>query len=265
MACRTGEHLGRYEHVVAGLTASGFRVHAMDHQGHGRSDGTRCYFERLDDLVSDVVQYTQAVTSEQPQLPTFVLAHSLGSLVTLLAAQNKEFASRLAGVVLSAPALAFDPKLDTPFNRFLVLTLSGWLPKVCFHARVCTRTCMRHAYTRAMWHGVGVRRGVARLACRCLWSTLTPARCALSRVWWSTTSATRWCTTAACAFVWGMRCWQARGVRWRVRLPSRCRCWWSMARRTCCALRAAPLICSRASPLALTRRSRCGPASVMRC
>ena len=38
-----GEHMGRYEHVAAALTAAGFNVFGVDHQGHGRSEGERGY------------------------------------------------------------------------------------------------------------------------------------------------------------------------------------------------------------------------------
>ena len=34
------EHLGRYDHVAASLTAQGHAVYALDHWGHGQSDGT---------------------------------------------------------------------------------------------------------------------------------------------------------------------------------------------------------------------------------
>src|SRR3546814_17600923 len=34
------EHAGRYDPVAARLTAAGYAVYAVDHWGHGRSDGT---------------------------------------------------------------------------------------------------------------------------------------------------------------------------------------------------------------------------------
>ena len=40
------------------------------------------------------------------------------------------------GAVLSAPALAIDPAVDTPLNRFLASTLADWLPKVRAEGRV---------------------------------------------------------------------------------------------------------------------------------
>ena len=37
------EHSGRYEHVAEALTDARYAVRAVDHRGHGRSDGKRAY------------------------------------------------------------------------------------------------------------------------------------------------------------------------------------------------------------------------------
>ena len=49
-----GEHSGRYGHVVARLLDEGYAVHALDHRGHGRSDGPRAFIEDMDDVGADV-------------------------------------------------------------------------------------------------------------------------------------------------------------------------------------------------------------------
>ena len=36
-----GEHSGRYENVVSHFVPLGYAVYALDHRGHGRSDGGR--------------------------------------------------------------------------------------------------------------------------------------------------------------------------------------------------------------------------------
>ena len=48
------EHSGRYEHVAQALTDSGYPVYALDHRGHGRSDGPRALIDRLADAVADI-------------------------------------------------------------------------------------------------------------------------------------------------------------------------------------------------------------------
>src|SRR3546814_10492867 len=41
------EHAGRYGPVAARLTAAGYAVYAVDHMGHGQSDGTMGYVPRF--------------------------------------------------------------------------------------------------------------------------------------------------------------------------------------------------------------------------
>jgi acylglycerol lipase len=42
-----GEHAGRYRHVIEALVARGYGVHALDHRGHGESEGARAHVERF--------------------------------------------------------------------------------------------------------------------------------------------------------------------------------------------------------------------------
>ena len=48
------EHGGRYAHVAERLPAEGYAVYALDHRGHGRSDGRAREIDRLDRLVEDL-------------------------------------------------------------------------------------------------------------------------------------------------------------------------------------------------------------------
>ena len=53
------EHPGRYEHVANALKGRGFAVYALDHQGHGASEGDRAHVKRFADYVKDVLQFTE--------------------------------------------------------------------------------------------------------------------------------------------------------------------------------------------------------------
>ena len=47
------EHSGRYLPLADILTSQGFEVFAMDHRGHGRSDGYRNYINSMSDVIQD--------------------------------------------------------------------------------------------------------------------------------------------------------------------------------------------------------------------
>jgi alpha-beta hydrolase superfamily lysophospholipase len=101
-----GEHSGRYDHVVARLVDEGYAVHALDHRGHGRSDGPRALIEDMDDAVADLDTLVDMAVVAQPGLPVFMLGHSMGGLIGLRYALAHQ--DRLAGLILSAALAQLD-------------------------------------------------------------------------------------------------------------------------------------------------------------
>jgi acylglycerol lipase len=94
-----GEHSGRYEHVAARLVAEGYAVHALDHRGHGRSDGPRALIDRMDHAAADLDQLVVAAGAEHPGLPIFILGHSMGATISLRFMLSHQ--DRVAGMILS--------------------------------------------------------------------------------------------------------------------------------------------------------------------
>ena len=101
-----GEHSARYEHVAAQLTDCGFAVFAIDHYGHGKSDGRMGYVERFSVYLDGVDELLKTVRSRHPSLPLFLIGHSMGGLIaaTYLLANRDAFRA----CVLSGPALQTD-------------------------------------------------------------------------------------------------------------------------------------------------------------
>eukprot|EP00742_Colponemidia_sp_Colp-10_P001086 GILJ01001176.1.p1 GENE.GILJ01001176.1~~GILJ01001176.1.p1 ORF type:complete len:323 (-),score=35.94 GILJ01001176.1:93-1013(-) len=124
-----GEYGGRYHEFARRLTAINCAVFALDHQGHGLSEGERAYWTRFDDLVHDFIQFIQKYDSQHDaSLPRFLFGHSMGGTVATLVANRRIRA--WSGVILSAPALTVDPKLATPFLIKLATYLSRKAPKM---------------------------------------------------------------------------------------------------------------------------------------
>ncbi len=79
------EHILRYSGLAEYLNGLGIAVYGHDHLGHGGSSGTRGYFAEKDgddNLVEDMGLMADVVERELPDIPHFVMGHSMGSFVT---------------------------------------------------------------------------------------------------------------------------------------------------------------------------------------
>jgi acylglycerol lipase len=98
-----GEHSGRYAHVAAALVDAGYAVHAIDHRGHGRSEGKRVFVKSYDEFMRDLATFRRAIEQEEPDRPLVVLGHSMGGNLAVGHVLGDE--TGLAGMALSGPAL----------------------------------------------------------------------------------------------------------------------------------------------------------------
>ncbi len=87
------EHIGRYEPFMTYLAENGFIVCGHDHLGHGRtaeSDGDFGYFAKKDGyriVCDDLYAFGCTIKSDYPELPFFLMGHSMGSFIARLTAQ----------------------------------------------------------------------------------------------------------------------------------------------------------------------------------
>jgi acylglycerol lipase len=75
-------HSGYYEWAAQQFTAAGFAVYALDHRGRGQSDGERFFVESIDEYVADIATFINLAKSREPGLPTFLLGHSAGGVMS---------------------------------------------------------------------------------------------------------------------------------------------------------------------------------------
>lgn len=78
------EHSGRYQHVAEFLVNRGYAVHSLDHRGHGKSEGTRVYFDTFEQPVNDLERYFDGIYRYDSEHKIYLYGHSMGSLISLL-------------------------------------------------------------------------------------------------------------------------------------------------------------------------------------
>ncbi len=100
------DYSARYAELANELVAHGYAVYAFDLRGHGRSAGPRVAPDDWFDYVDDLDRFLTSVEQREPGKPVFLFGHSMGGLIAGLAAERHQ--PRLAGLVLSGPALAID-------------------------------------------------------------------------------------------------------------------------------------------------------------
>jgi len=96
------EHSGRYDALAQRLVAAGYAVSAIDHRGHGRSEGARTRVVRFSDYVEDLKALVDAGAERWPGVPSILLGHSMGGLVALAYAVT--YPASIHALVVSAPA-----------------------------------------------------------------------------------------------------------------------------------------------------------------
>ena len=103
------EHSGRYSALANDLAGHGYAVAALDHHGHGKSEGKAVSVRRFDDYVDDLRDYMNDVRPRY-NVPTFLLGHSMGGLISLRYVTREQ--PDLAGLVVSATAASRPPDVS---------------------------------------------------------------------------------------------------------------------------------------------------------
>lgn len=112
-----GEHSDAYSETTNSILQQNenLMIISWDLFGHGKSDGRRGYVGDIHWFIDDLKQLLLLVREQYPQVPTYLLSHSLGGLITLhFLRDNKEF--NLHGVILSNPCVKLNftpPKWKT--------------------------------------------------------------------------------------------------------------------------------------------------------
>lgn len=127
MAHGVSEHSGRYAWTGEQLSARGYALFALDHRGHGKSEGPRAVIDRVGNAVSDLgemiaIAGDAAVDHSKP----FLLGHSMGGFLSLAFATRRQ--AEIRGLILSAPVAVLEAA--SPVQRVAGHVLSAVAPNL---------------------------------------------------------------------------------------------------------------------------------------
>jgi len=98
------EHSGRYANLVDYFVPRDYAIYALDHRGHGRSEGERVHIDSFGDYLADLKTYFDLVRTEQPSAKIFLLGHSMGAMIATAYAPAHQH--ELDGLIISGGGIA---------------------------------------------------------------------------------------------------------------------------------------------------------------
>lgn len=123
-----GEHCGRYDELAQMLKGLDMLVFAHDHVGHGQSEGERMVVSDFHIFVRDVLQHVDTIQKDYPEVPIFLLGHSMGGAISILVAAERP--TYFSGMVLISPLVLANPESASTMKVLAAKLLNFVLPNM---------------------------------------------------------------------------------------------------------------------------------------
>ena len=138
-----GEHQERYVHIAELLLEKGYQVLTYDHKGHGRSTGKRGHIQDFKEYTDDLHAVIKKAQSFHPDIPIFLLGHSMGALVALMYLHNYHNITPVQSVVLIG--IPVKPVVEiSPVKEILSMICAVVAPKAAFSIGLDSRFLSRN-------------------------------------------------------------------------------------------------------------------------
>ncbi|MGM1050514.1 MAG: alpha/beta fold hydrolase [Bacillota bacterium] len=113
-----GEDSRRYVDIGTESASRQFAFVAPDLRGFGQSDGQPGHIHRFHTYLDDLDQLIDYFRNQFPNIPLYLIGHSLGALVIIRYVQHfTETIEKLSGVILSSPALGIHTRIPYFFRK----------------------------------------------------------------------------------------------------------------------------------------------------
>jgi len=126
LAHGASEHSGRYAWTGEQLSARGYALYALDHRGHGQSEGARAVIDRVDNAVADIGTLLALASGEHGGVKPFLFGHSMGGFLAIAFATRRQ--DEIRGLMLSAPVAVLEAA--SSLQRIAGNVLSAIAPKL---------------------------------------------------------------------------------------------------------------------------------------
>jgi alpha-beta hydrolase superfamily lysophospholipase len=93
------EYVDRYRSVIDRFSKEGYHVFAIDHFGHGRSEGQKGFVKDIRHLLGDASEWFESLQQQYPTYDWYIFGHSMGGGIALEVALRHQ--DVVKGLVLS--------------------------------------------------------------------------------------------------------------------------------------------------------------------
>lgn len=125
----TGESSWLVQLTAVHIAKHGFAVCAIDHQGHGFSEGLLAHIPDINPVVDDCISFFDSFRERHapPNLPSFLYSESLGGAISLLIVLRKDLKRPFDGVVLNGAMCGVSDKIKPPWPLEHFLSIAAAL------------------------------------------------------------------------------------------------------------------------------------------
>ncbi|WP_308368022.1 MULTISPECIES: alpha/beta hydrolase [unclassified Microbulbifer] len=134
-----GEHSGRYRQLARQLNCSGFSVYALDHYGHGLSEGPRGHIDDFAHYSEDLHHFIRLVKRDNAGCGLHLLGHSMGGVIACGCAVRY---GGIDSLILSAPGFR-GCREPGSLERWLAQRLAVLAPRLTLPNRIDPRWLSR--------------------------------------------------------------------------------------------------------------------------
>ncbi len=139
-----GEHCGRYEHVADWFNQHGVTVFSGDFPGFGRTTGQRGHVDSFTTILDAIGQGWSKMVAKHPDIPHFMLGHSLGGLLVTEFLLSRAQDARVDGAIITSPG--YRPAFDIPaWKKQLAKLLTPLFPSLALPSGIPLSSLSRDA------------------------------------------------------------------------------------------------------------------------